>query len=100
MDLVHPNYQATKYVLDKFMEYFVAEDSQKLAEEIQKIVIARKHKPFQSATEAHKRFLQSQYEKTSALYRKYPFLSLHEELEYFSRSNFVSAGSENAPPTP
>lgn len=56
VDLVHPNYQATQVVLDKFMQYFVTEESQKLAEEIQKIVVARKHKPFQSGTEAHKNF--------------------------------------------
>src|SRR5439155_9291946 len=42
IDMVHPNYQATSFVLDKFMRHFVDEKAQQLAEEIKKIVIARK----------------------------------------------------------
>lgn len=84
IDLVHPNYQATQFVLDKFMQYFVSDESQKLAEEVQKIMTARKHKPFQPETEAHKKFLRSNYDKTLAIQKKYPYLSLKEELEYFS----------------
>jgi hypothetical protein len=86
IDMVHPNYQATQFVLDSFMQHFVSEDSRRLAEEIQKIVTARKHRPFQSETEAHKNFLQSNYDKTLAIQKKYPFLSFREELEYFSSS--------------
>lgn len=86
VDMVHPNYQATQFVLEKFMQHFVSDDSQKLAEEIQKVVIARKHKPFQPSTEAHKKFLESNFEKTLAIREKYPFLQLSDELEYFSGS--------------
>lgn len=84
VDLVHPNYPATQFVLDKFMQYFVNDESRKLAEEIQKIVTARKHKPFQSETVAHKSFLKSNFDKLLTIQKKYPFLVLKEELEYFS----------------
>ena len=84
IDMVHPNYQATQFVLEKFMHYYVNDESQKLAEEIQRIVTAKKHKPFQPSTEAHKKFLQANFEKASAIQKKYPFLSLNEEIEYFS----------------
>jgi hypothetical protein len=84
IDLVHPNYQATQFVLDKFMENLVSEEGRKLAEEINKIITARKHRPFQSETEAHKKFLHSNYEKAVVLRDRYPFLSLEEELNYFS----------------
>lgn len=83
IDMVHPNYQATQFVLEKFMQNFVDEESQKLAEEIQKIVTARKHKPSQPTTEAHRKFLQSNYEKAMAIQNKYPYLQLQGELEYF-----------------
>jgi hypothetical protein len=83
IDMVHPNYQATSFVLDKFMRHFVDEKAQQLAEEIKKIVIARKHKPFQPATEAHKRFLKTHLEKAQELQRKYPFLNLDEDIRYF-----------------
>jgi hypothetical protein len=83
IDMVHPNYQATSFVLDKFMRHYVDEKAQQLAEEIKKIVIARKHKPFQPSTEAHKRFLKTHLEKAQELQRKYPFLNLDEDIRYF-----------------
>lgn len=89
VDMVHPNYQATQFVLNNFMKFYVSEESQNIAEEIQKIVTARKHKPFQSETEAHRKFLDAHYEKTLALQEKYPFLSLQNELDYFSSSGYV-----------
>lgn len=85
-DLVHPNYAATQYVLEKFMAFGLDEASRQLAEEIQKIAIARRHKPFHPTTEAHRKFLHTYFEKTKALQDKYPFLSLGEELAYFSGS--------------
>jgi hypothetical protein len=87
LDMVHPNYQATAYVLEKFTRHFIDEGAQQAMEEVRKIVIARKHKAFQPATEAHKRFLQEHWQKTKAMTAKYPFLDLREELDYFSRSN-------------
>ena len=84
IDLVHPNYQATRYVLEQFLKHFLTEDSQVIAEEVTKIVTARKHKPFHETSEAHGRFRQLYYEKTAALSRQYPFLSLKEELDFFS----------------
>ena len=86
IDMVHPNYQATQFVLEKFMQSFVDEESQKLAEELQRIVIARKHRPAQPGTEAHRKFLQSNYEKTKMIQEKYPHLSLKDELDYFSNN--------------
>jgi len=84
IDMVHPNYPATQYVLEKFAESCISEESQRLMEEVKKIVIARRHKAFQPATNAHKQFLASYREKTAELIRQYPFLDLDEELNYFS----------------
>ena len=53
-------------------------------DEVKKIVIARKHKPFQPDTKPHQQFLQSHYEKTKTLSENYPFLDLKKELIYFS----------------
>jgi hypothetical protein len=83
-DLVHPNYMATEYVLEKFAETVIDDESQKLMQEIKKIVIARKHKAFQPKTRAHGEFLRAHFEKTKQLQAKYPFLDLNEALAYFS----------------
>lgn len=85
IDLAHPNYMATEFVLEKFAASCVDNDAQELMQEIKKIVIARKHKAFQPNTNAHKQFMQSHAEKVKALQQKYPFLDLEEELTYFNK---------------
>jgi hypothetical protein len=47
-------------------------------------VTARRHRPFQPATLAHRRFLQDHFDKAVELVREYPFLDFREELNYFS----------------
>ena len=84
IDMVHPNYPATEFVMEKFQESFIDEESQQLMEEIKKIVIARKHKAFQPETNAHKAFLKTHLEKTKELQSKYSFLDLSEEINYFT----------------
>ena len=86
VDLVHPNYAATEYVLEKFTRHCIDETARRILDEVRKIAIARRHKPFQPLTQAHKRFLQEHQQKTRELMEKYPFLRLEEELAYFSDS--------------
>jgi hypothetical protein len=82
--MVHPNYPATEFVMEKFIENFIDEESQQLMDEIRKIVIARKHKAFQPETNAHKTFLKTHFEKTKELQSKYYFLDLKDEIDYFT----------------
>jgi hypothetical protein len=83
VDMVHPNYQGTQFVLEKFMQHCVDQPSRQLSEDIQKLVVARRHKAFQPDTEAHRKFLQSHLAKAQALQEQYPFLDLKQEIEYF-----------------
>ena len=84
IDMVHPNYAATAYVLEKFVKHCVDEPGRRLIEEVKKLVIARRHKPFQPSTQAHRQFLEDYRQKTAELAKLYPFLDLSEELVYFS----------------
>ncbi|HEX6168797.1 MAG TPA: GSCFA domain-containing protein [Chitinophagaceae bacterium] len=84
VDMVHPNYPATEFVMEKFKEGFIDDQSQQLMEEIKKIVIARKHKALQPETNAHKTFLKTHLEKTKELQSKFSFLDLNEEITYFT----------------
>ena len=84
IDMVHPNYAATAYVLEKFVRHCVDEPGRRLIEEVKKLVIARRHKPFQPSTQAHRQFLEDYRQKTAELAKLYPFLDLSEELVYFS----------------
>jgi len=84
IDMVHPNYPATQFVLEKFSEYGIDPVSWSLMEELRKLVTARKHRPMHPRTAAHRRFMREQYEKAAALAAQYSFLDLSEELAYFS----------------
>lgn len=86
IDLVHPNYAATEFVLENFMKNCLDDESRTLAEEVRTIVTARNHRAFQPDTKAHSQFLISNFEKTQALQKKYPFLDLKDELVYFSKA--------------
>ena len=83
VDMVHPNYPATEFVMEKFKENFIDSGSQSLMEEIRQIVISRKHKPFQPGTNAHKTFLKAHLEKAKELQSKFPFLDFADEINYF-----------------
>ena len=84
IDLVHPNYMGTEFVLTKFAESCIDKESQQLMQEVKKIVVARKHKAFQPLTKAHQQFLADNFAKVKELSIKYPFLDLKEEIIYFS----------------
>lgn len=84
-DLVHPNYQATQYVWEKFITACMDEKTKSLLEEIHSINLAYQHKPFNPTSEQHKRFLYSNYEKTKSLQQKFPYLNFKKELDFFAQ---------------
>lgn len=85
IDLAHPNYAATQFVLEKFTAHCFDESTQELMKEIKKIIIAKKHTPFNPHSQQHKKFLQTYLGKTKQLQQQFPGLDFKEELEYFSQ---------------
>ncbi|MBC7849418.1 MAG: GSCFA domain-containing protein [Chitinophagaceae bacterium] len=83
IDMVHPNYAATKFVMEHFMRSCITAEARELSELIEQVVRARRHKPFQPATEAHKKFLLQNLQQARMLEEKYPFLDLSEERAFF-----------------
>ncbi len=86
IDMVHPNYPATQFVLEKFTEYGIGAAARPLMEEIRKLVTARRHRPLHPSTQAHRQFLRAHYEKTLLLAEQYPFLDLSQELVFFNEA--------------
>lgn len=82
-DMVHPNYAATNYVWEKFITACIDEPSQQLMKEIAVIVAAKNHKPFNPASEQHKKFMQTNSEKVKKLQQQFSYLNLMEEESYF-----------------
>jgi hypothetical protein len=86
-DLVHPNYQATQYVWEKFSAACIDEESRVFMERISKINNAMQHRPRQPESGQHQAFLQKMYHETLALKELAPFLELDEALNFFSGKN-------------
>jgi hypothetical protein len=83
IDMVHPNYQATGFVFEHFLHSFINASSRELAEELRPLSVARRHKPFNAQSLAHKKFMLSHFEKARALQQRYPWLDMSAELAYF-----------------
>ena len=86
IDMVHPNYLATDFVLQKFLATYTSDETQQLLQEIKRIVIARKHRSAHPTTEAHKKFLKTHLAKAKALQQQYPYINFQTEIDYFSLS--------------
>jgi hypothetical protein len=84
IDLVHPNYPATEFVLEKFLQAYTSNDTLSLIEEIKKIVVARKHKSQNPDTEAHKKFLHIHLQKALQMQKEHPYLDFEKEIAYFT----------------
>jgi hypothetical protein len=72
--------------LEKFAESCFDQATIELLDEIKKIVIAKKHRPFNSRSSLHKKFLEQHLEKTRSILNKHPYLNFEEELKYFEDS--------------
>ncbi len=83
-DMVHPNYAATNYVWEKFVTAGIDESSQQLMAAINEINAAMHHKPFNPASEAHKKFLKTCLEKVERLQAQNPGINFKEELIFFT----------------
>jgi hypothetical protein len=86
IDLVHPNYAATTYVLDQFMQHCVGSETRLLSEKIKKVVTATRHRPRQPNTKSHRQFLVQQLDLTRALQEQCPQVDLSRELAYFKQA--------------
>ena len=82
-DLVHPNYHATQYVWERFVQACMDEKTKQLIEQIHSINLAYKHKPFNPSSGPHKKFLHSCLEKTMVLQQQHPYLDFEREIGFF-----------------
>lgn len=83
-DLVHPNYQATKYVWEHWVKACVDDESRNIMAAVKDIRLAFQHLPLHPDTPRHQNFLKEYARKTADLLSAYSWLKLEEELAYFS----------------
>lgn len=86
VDMVHPNFAATQVVWDQFVQAFLEENTQSIAEEMQALATAKNHKVRFSETQAYVKF-KSNFEQKLTQYKiLYPYADFSEEIAYFTTS--------------
>lgn len=82
-DMVHPNYQATEYVWEKFLGACIDDESNRFIKDLAPVNLALAHKPFQPTSIAHKIFREKQVQKIEQLQSEYPFIDWEKDLAFF-----------------
>ncbi len=86
VDMVHPNYTATKFVLQHFTNSFFTEQTVELLEKIKPIILAKKHKAFNPDSIAHKKFMLQNYDAIQLIMQEHSYLDFKDEINYFGKT--------------
>jgi len=74
-DMIHPNCVAIDYIWQRFSETSISEESQSIMKEIETIQKGLAHRPFNTNSESHIKFIEKLDEKITKLVSQYPFIS-------------------------
>lgn len=83
-DMIHPSSVAVDYIFEKFVAAAIDSESVKLVPEIEKLIKAANHRPFNPNTPEHLQFKKTQLEKTVDLQKRFPQLDLNALFEAFA----------------
>jgi len=84
-DLVHPNYAASNYVWEKWVETYMNEETQSIMKQVAELQLAMQHKPFFAGSQQHRAFLENCIIKTERLLSLYPYLPLNDQVQFFKQ---------------
>ncbi|MEO6290845.1 MAG: GSCFA domain-containing protein [Ginsengibacter sp.] len=84
-DLVHATEASVSYVFEKFCEAYLDDSSKKLLLDLQSLLSAMNHRPFQKESDKYKRFLKGQLERAKKIKEAYAGIDLANEIKYFSK---------------
>ncbi len=85
-NLTHPNTMAQNYIWEKFAETFFSKTCRQAVAEMEKLRKALGHRSLHPQSPAYRQFVQRQLVQIARLEKKYPYLNLSEEKQYFDRS--------------
>jgi len=84
VDMVHPNYQATQFIWQQFMQSCMDSQAWPIMDEFEKIYKAVNHKAKDSGSLAHQKFKSDFLSLCQQIQLKYPYVDLSTELSLFS----------------
>ena len=83
-DMVHPNYQATRYVWEKFCTAAINGRSREVMKELDQLNMAFQHKPMHPNSTEHIKFRNKYKEMAQSLAARFPSIDLSKEINHFS----------------
>jgi lysophospholipase L1-like esterase len=84
-DMVHPNETAVEYIWQYFSTHYFPEATRTLNRDIEKILAAVRHRPFNPQTPEHRTFVQQQQAAIERLKQQHPTLNFEDEMRYFDQ---------------
>lgn len=78
-DMVHPSQVAVEYIWECFGRCYFNDDTQRLNKEIEEIIRATGHRPFDATSDGYKSFLRNLLKKIEAIEEKNPYLDFRNE---------------------
>ncbi|MBK7762788.1 MAG: GSCFA domain-containing protein [Bacteroidetes bacterium] len=84
IDMVHPNYQATAFVWEKFLESCVNPSCFPLLKKLDQVFKAKNHRPKSTSSLAHQKFTREHHNLCLQLQGEYPYLDLLDEINTFA----------------
>ncbi len=85
-DMLHPSPLAIEYIWEKFYDAFVTTNDQKLIKEVESIIRACQHRPFNANTSQHKEFTAKIRKKITEIERRTDGISFADELLLLSQN--------------
>lgn len=84
-DMVHPNQLAIDYVWERLSTVCFSERTKELISDLNSLLNAVSHRPFNENSDAHKKFKEAQLRKCGELKTKFPQLDLSKEEKTFTQ---------------
>ena len=78
-DMLHPSEQGTHYVWDRFCESHISRTAKEVMAQVAAILKATGHKPGDTSSESHRKFLHNTLVQIERLTQQYPFLDFSNE---------------------
>ena len=84
-DMLHPSNMAIDYIWEQFEQTYFDNKTLNICKEVEKIILAKNHRPLNPNTLNHKKFIENQIKSIQEIELKYPFIDFADELNHFNK---------------
>ncbi len=82
-DMLHPSKVAIDYIWEQVVQTYFEKETVNISKEVEKILMAKNHRPLNQDTLSHKKFIENQIRLIEDLEKKYPLLDFSKDKSFF-----------------